>query len=130
MPIGDEDRRGITLAIAATLPRRLDQPLDLGRGQVLARPLVGVVTPCRRRSGRPAFDDFPIYAVWHVLAGSKVGAAFEDLATLDFLVTTLKWESLGRISPSHSAAPCERVSHTSQRRIVWRRDFWLPAHLT
>ena len=37
MPVGDQEHGGIAVAMPAGL-RRLDQLLDLGRGQVFTRP--------------------------------------------------------------------------------------------
>ena len=46
MPIGDQDQRGITLAITATLGDG-DQLIDLGRRQVFPRSQLGVGPPDR-----------------------------------------------------------------------------------
>jgi hypothetical protein len=48
MPVGDEDRRGIAVAVAAALAGRRHQRLDLGRGQVFAWPAMDVALSARR----------------------------------------------------------------------------------
>jgi hypothetical protein len=50
VPEGDQDQRGVPMAVAA-VPGGFDQLLDLRRGQVLARPQVSIGRP-NRYSGR------------------------------------------------------------------------------
>ena len=48
MPVGDEDHRGIAVAIATALASSGDQRVDLGRGQVFAWPVIDVALSARR----------------------------------------------------------------------------------
>jgi len=48
MPISDQDHRAVAMPVASALAGCFAQRLDFGGGQVLARPNLAVVTPCRR----------------------------------------------------------------------------------
>jgi hypothetical protein len=47
MPVGDQNHGGVPVTVAVVL-RGLDHPLDLGRGEVLAPPQLGVLRPAWR----------------------------------------------------------------------------------
>jgi hypothetical protein len=59
MPIGDQHHGGVAVT-AAILRGRLDQAVDLGVGEILARPDLGVAPPTRGLTSH-----CPIYSGWH-----------------------------------------------------------------
>ena len=70
MPVGHEDHAGVPVAVAVAL-RLVDQPLDLGLGQMLAGAQVGVGTP---RWGNCSF-----YGGWRDQAGSAMTTVRKSL---------------------------------------------------
>jgi hypothetical protein len=42
MPVGDQNHRGVPVTMAPELSGRGDQPVDLGRGQVLPAAALGI----------------------------------------------------------------------------------------
>ena len=73
---GDQDHRGVAMAVTAPLARRGNQPLDLDRCQVLARAPLTIALPSRwrdcladnpqrRRLSRD--PDCPVLSAWHGL---------------------------------------------------------------
>jgi hypothetical protein len=50
MPVGDQHHRGIAMAVAIG-PGDFDEAVDLGVGQVFARPYLGIAYPFGRGAG-------------------------------------------------------------------------------
>ena len=74
VPVGDQDHGGVAVAVAVGLGG-LDQLLDLGLGQMLARAQLGIRLPQRRlplwcdlltekRTTAPMLMPFARYALW------------------------------------------------------------------
>ena len=55
MPVGDQDHRGVPVAMASEPLGRGDQPVDLGRGQVLPAAALGIGLFGRRSHGERTF---------------------------------------------------------------------------
>jgi hypothetical protein len=55
MPVGDQNHRGVPVTMAPELSGRGDQPVDLGRGQVLPAAALGIGLFGRRSHGERTF---------------------------------------------------------------------------
>src|SRR6516162_3225079 len=74
VPVGDEDHRGITMAVATALASRGDQRLDLHRRQVFAWPAIDVALSTRwprRLTDHPQLN-CTIPAHWSPLAAGML----------------------------------------------------------
>src|SRR5271155_4192448 len=74
MPIGQEDHRGVTVAVAIALGR-FHEPLDLGLGQVLAGAQVAV--------GEALGGNCSFYGVWRDQFEVRFAHAFPPSSLLD-----------------------------------------------